>query len=434
MSVTASTIRQGPRDARAGGAARSSDAAGGALGKNYTDRRATAGQAVHQVMDSHDLERRAERVRGSWQARELLWDVSSLERVRKCARVPHGAGGAVLRMSDGSAGYAGLVRCGSPWSCLGGCRRRIAARWAHRVGELLAAVDQAGHGATLATFTVRHHAGQSLAWLLDQLAACWAQLLRNRPGRRVLERFGVQGQVRVIEITQGDVSGWHPHYHVLFVHDTPLSPEMARTFGEQLFDVWVSYLEKRGLTAIEHRGGMDCRPINLGNGCDIAAYLTKISFELAGEHLKTARKVDNRTPEELFGEFAATGNVAFLELWQEYERATHGRQRISPAKELFRRYGVANVETDQEIVEEDAGGADVIALPAETWRSLAGAPAGELQLVAEQGGRHAAAAWLTARGLAWSWATPAPRLPRPPRPRQHAPRPSRPPGQRRTRP
>jgi len=59
---------------------------------------------------------------------------------------------------------------------------------------------------------------------------------------------------------------------VLFVHDTPLSPEMARRFGEEMFDVWLSYLYKRGLTAIEHRGGVDCRPIDLGDGNDVAAY------------------------------------------------------------------------------------------------------------------------------------------------------------------
>jgi hypothetical protein len=330
----------------------------------------------------------------------------------------------VLRLSEGGAGYAGLARCGSPWSCLGGCRRRIAARWADRLSELLAAVDNAGHGATLATFTVRHHAGQELGWLLDQLAGSWAQLLRNRPGRRVLERFGVQGQVRVIEITHGDGCGWHPHYHCLFVHDVPLSREMARAFGEQLFDVWVRYLGKRGLTAIEHRGGMDCRPIDLGNGTDVAAYLNKVGFELVGEHLKTARNVENMTPEQLFTAFGDTGNVVFLQLWQEYEAATHGRQRISPAKELFRRYGVDEVESDQEIANEDAGGDEVIALPAETWKVLAGPLAGELQIIAEQGGKEAAAAWLTARGFAWSWATPAPRLPRPVRPPQGAPRPS----------
>ena len=366
-----------------------------------------------------------ERIRCSWRWRELLWQVSSLERVRKCARVLHGTGGAVLRLSGGNAGYAGLVRCGSPWSCLGGCRRRIAGRWAQRLSDLLAAVHAADHGATLATFTVRHHVGQRLDWLLDQLSGSWAQLLRNRPGRRVLERFGVQGQVKVVEITYGEGAGWHPHLHVAFIHDTPLSPDMARAFGEQLFDVWVSYLQKRGLTAIEHRGGMDCRPIDLGDGDDVARYLNKVGHELAGEHGKVARRVENMTPEQLFAEFADTGNVAYLELWQEYEQATHGRQRISPAKELFRRYGVAEVETDQEIVNEDAGGDEVIALPSETWRSLAGPRAGELQIIAEQGGREAAAAWLTVRGLEWSWATPAPRLPRQSRPSQRAPRPPR---------
>lgn len=63
-------------------------------------------------------------------------------------------------------------------------------------------------------------------------------------------------------------------------------------------------------------------------------------MELTGEHAKTARRVENMTPEERFAEFADTGNVAYLELWEEYEQATHGRQRISPAKELFRRLGV----------------------------------------------------------------------------------------------
>lgn len=92
---------------------------------------------------------------------------------------------------------------------------------------------------------MRHHTGQSLVWLLDQLSGSWAQVLGNRPGRRVLERFGVQGQVMVVEITYGEGAGWHPHLHVAFVHDPALSPEMARTFGAQLFDAWLSYLHKR---------------------------------------------------------------------------------------------------------------------------------------------------------------------------------------------
>src|SRR5262245_46813948 len=79
-----------------------------------------------------------------------------------------------------------------------------------------------------------------------------------------------------------------------------------------------------GAGLVEHRGGMDCRPIDPGDGSDVAAYMNKISHELSGEHTKTARRVENMTPEQLFGEFADTGNVAYLELWSEYEAATRG--------------------------------------------------------------------------------------------------------------
>ena len=127
----------------------------------------------------------------------------------------------------------------------------------------------------------------------------------------------------------GCSTSWLPHYHVLFIHDVPLSREMARAFGEQLFEVWLSYLGKRGLAAIEHRGGMDCRPIDLGNGDDVARCLNKIGHELTGEHTKVARRLENMTPEQPFPEFADTGNVAYLELWQEYEAVTHGTAHLT---------------------------------------------------------------------------------------------------------
>jgi len=50
--------------------------------------------------------------------------------------------------------------------------------------------------------------------------------------------------------------------------------------------------------------------MDLGNGEDVSRYLNKVGFELTGEHAKTARRVENMTPEQLFAEFADTGNVA----------------------------------------------------------------------------------------------------------------------------
>jgi hypothetical protein len=163
------------------------------------------------------------------------------------------------------------------------------------------------------------------------------------------------------------------------------------------------------LSAVEHHGGFNVQAVDLGDDTAVAQYLNKIGRELTGEHAKTARKLGNFTALELFEEFRATGNTAYLDRWHEYEQASHRRKRITTSEGLFRKYGVAAARTDEDIVSDDAGGEDVIALPARTWLFLAGWLAAELRIVAERDGRAGAVRWLNAHGLAWSWATPAPR-------------------------
>jgi hypothetical protein len=113
-------------------------------------------------------------IRLEWTYRELLWELSTLERVRKCSRVSHTGNGAILRLSgDGAdrvAGYAGLIRCASTWACLG-CSTRINAEWCSRLKALLAAVASAGGGASFVTLTARHHLGQRLTDLWDGVRA-----------------------------------------------------------------------------------------------------------------------------------------------------------------------------------------------------------------------------------------------------------------------
>jgi hypothetical protein len=87
----------------------------------------------------------------------------------------------------------------------------------------------------------------------------------------------------------------------------------------------------------------------------------------------------------------------------------------------------AHALTDEEIAATDRGGDDLIAIDPEDWPKLRVV----LEVffgVGERDGLPEAAAWLTCNGIGWSWATPAPGLPRPPRPPQRAPRPPRPSG------
>ena len=75
--------------------------------------------------------------------------------------------------------------------------------------------------------------------------------------------------------------------------------------------------------------------------------------------------------------------------------------------------------TDEEIAAADMGGDDLIVIDAEHWPKLR-VLLEVLFGVGERDGLRAAGAWLTRNGIGWSWATPAPKLPRPPRPPQRA--------------
>jgi hypothetical protein len=71
--------------------------------------------------------------------------------------------------------------------------------------------------------------------------------------------------------------------------------------------------------------------------------------------------------------------------------ASHRSKRITTSESLFAKYGVAGARDNEEIVNEDAGGEDLIALPAQTWLFFAGWMAAELRIVAEREGATGAA-------------------------------------------
>lgn len=96
------------------------------------------------------------------------------------------------------------------------------------------------------------------------------------------------------------------------------------------------------------------------------------------------------------------------------------------ALEIRARAGLREV-SNEEIAASDMGGDDLIVIDPEDRPQLRVMLEVFFQ-VGERDGLPEAAAWLTRNGIGWSRATPAPRLARPRRPAQRAPRPSRSPG------
>jgi hypothetical protein len=147
-------------------------------------------------------------------------DLDTPERQRNCGAVPVGDR-VEIRMKEGSAYYCGLETCGNVWLCPV-CSAKIHHRRAAELRDALDSWAENGHSASLVTITVPHDLGGRLGKLLDAQRDAWKHVTQGASWQRLKCRLGIAGHIIALEFTWGDENGWHPHYHVLLVHDQDL--------------------------------------------------------------------------------------------------------------------------------------------------------------------------------------------------------------------
>jgi hypothetical protein len=62
----------------------------------------------------------------------------------------------------------------------------------------------------------------SLSRLVDAERDAWKRVTAGAAWQRLKHSLGIAGHIIALEFTRGDENGWHPHYHVLLVHDQDL--------------------------------------------------------------------------------------------------------------------------------------------------------------------------------------------------------------------
>jgi hypothetical protein len=323
-------------------------------------------------------------------ARELL----PQERVAWCFRkVVPGFKTVDLMYSEGvkRAHYANLRRCASLWVCPI-CGAKISER---RKVELAFGVD---HNPdlmpVLMTFTLRHNPGDSLAGaLLPALLNSYRFMKGGRKWQDFVERYGLVGSVRSLEVTHG-AAGWHPHLHTLgFFQDRFDVGAVTGFFKER----WCSVLERHGRDAT-WAYGVDVRSA----ASDVALYLQKFGHgpidtrrpfrwsmecEVAKSQVKVARTDGRRSPMQMLADYTLDGDVRAGELWQEYARAFKGKRQLVWSRGLRKRLGLVIEETDEEIAKRDDEPACILArLALDQWRVvLANDARGELREIGDSG-------------------------------------------------
>lgn len=311
----------------------------------------------------------------------------------------------MLRLSDTDqgrrAGLAGLQSCGSVWCCPV-CSRRIAGQRSAEVRSVLESVAAAEGSAALISLTMRHHRGQRLTDLWSALSAAWSAVTSGRAWTADQERYGLLGWLRVVEVTHGPDSGWHVHVHAIVAFDGPVSVEMVEVLAGRMFSRWSRALGRRGMSAVEDKGGLDVREVRMSADSieRVAEYLAKITLEITSPSTKEARN-GNRAPFAILRDALETGLADDCDLWLEWEKGSHGRKQLTWSANLRAWAGVHVERTDDDIVAEDMHGKDVLAIAPESWPAVR-AEVADLLNAAELGGPAAAISWLNSRGAKWN--------------------------------
>ncbi|ROQ22691.1 hypothetical protein EDD98_7718 [Streptomyces sp. PanSC19] len=387
----------------------------GSKGKKFPDPSPKTPKEL--AAEAADL-RRKERERRNYSGLYFQWDHSKLKSIRGCRRSARdeGAGVTLTVSADGQQlGRKGLNRCASVWACPV-CEAVIRGQRATDADTAITEHVRRGGMVLFVTFTVRHWSNHDLEDLIRvQVREVWKSLLQGRKWARseagnLRNRLGVVGTIRVIEVTVGQVNGWHPHLHVAVFLGGRQDPKPKRGSGEKwdptvreyfrpaaadidLFEAEWEAAWINGVTAANpdyrpsKRDGVDFKRVyTVKDAAAIGKYISKVQgtdvasdwsagAELARGDVKQARGGNMKAMDILFrlaalrggqvaDELPGWGSIEQLAvLWSEYELTTKGGQNMAWSEGLKRAYGIGTDENqdaaDRQAVDaEDAGAAD----------------------------------------------------------------------------
>ena len=308
--------------------------------------------------------------------RNYLHSHSTLPRLRRCGLF--GVGSHVGLKLGGTAsrpiaGVSGVETCGSVWACPV-CSSRIAAHRNTELNKVNTAWRERGGSILFATFTMRHQAGDDLGTLWDGLSAAWRRLVSGKGYLDLKEQYGIEGYVRVVEVTHGE-NGWHVHTHTaLYLRDGNLTDFDLAQLQQRLYARWVNGLSKDGFTASQAHGVDVIRTYETSG---LGSYMTKfamthesLAMEMTNSAGKEARKT-NRSPFRILADLSDRFDPNDVALWETWETHSRGRRMMTWSVGLRDLANLSRELTDEEIVALDQlRGELIMSVPSKQWASL----------------------------------------------------------------
>jgi len=344
-------------------------------------------------------------------ARELL----KREKVATCGRhmIPNGTTTIRVNITQvdkrrRSASFGGLLQCGSTWLCPV-CSNKISER---RREELSRAVERwhnqhPDHRVLLVTFTLQHHAGESLAAIMAGLKQARAALVSGRWAADFRAAYQIVGMVRGLEITYG-ANGWHPHLHCLYF--LRKSPDIIG-FEQELSERWRQALASNGRYATWSHG------VHVKfSDSELASYIAKYGKEpkqwgVSHETTKGPAKISQKggaTPFQLLYEYATMPagpeRLRYGRLFLTYAAHMKGQRALFWSKGLRQLLALEEELTDEELVKAPELGTSTMAvLGGQAWHHILCHDARADVLLAAGKGKAALARLLQKLGIDPNW-------------------------------
>lgn len=239
--------------------------------------------------------------------------------------------GAGRKLDGYRISLAGLVRCGSVWSCIC-CAPRINVQRAELLHQIMTAHRGAGGMVYMLTLTFPHAEAWTLTRCRSIKSDAWRLLQQHREWRTLLKRIGYTGSVRATETTHGE-NGWHVHLHILlalsrFLGDADGENELAEV-SAQIRDLWRECLRACGVPSAKlDTEAFDKRGVLLEVQRD-ASYIAKMGLadELTRSDAKGGRD-GNRTPFEIMADYAEYQQADDYTTLRQYHRQIKGARQL----------------------------------------------------------------------------------------------------------
>lgn len=327
--------------------------------------------------------------------RNSIQQVTKLDRVRKCGRVPV-AGWVSLKSGENGerASFGSLCTCASVWACPV-CAAKISARRSADLEHVLSHAVAEQKTISMVTLTMRHNAGHRLKDLWNALSSSWQAIVSGKRWAKIKAELGLVGFAKAVEITHGE-HGWHVHLHAVLISDNAPSETVQAYF----FSKWKNALARKGLDCLS---GPGMQWDVAKNDQAIARYVTKLGGSLAKEATLGAFKKGrhtSRTPFQIAEDFAQTGDVEDVCLWLEYEKVSRGRRAFTWSKGIREWAGLLREKTDEEVAAEEYGDAVRALISKNEWRKLHPVAFEVLDII-EKSGIAAGLAHLDNLGVKW---------------------------------